>query len=348
MKGFIKIMESVIASLVILSSMGFFLSFHRPNGGYDAQFDYALAALQKNATLNRTIMQNDVNTLNSILSGMLPATVDFSVEVSGIPNPVIKIMCACTDQEQSALIGRLSSLEFTYKRRNTEIRISNEGYAGGGLEGLMGSNPDADVLFFFGYEDLNSKKPLLQSFLENGTIFMLSDIAQSQAGDGVMDGLFGLEWDSGVPNSPNGDFADKDNAWSASYRIFRYYTALGGRDNDNFKDFSTNGNKIKLDGRTVVGPPAGNPAGSFVKVNEIGSYGRTVWFAGYDSLGPNAADVNRLLKAAMLWASGERFSMDPRFKIVPSLQEYSQHSYISVLDNSEPLAITLKVWNIFY
>ncbi len=354
MKGFIKVLESVIASIMLISAMTFFFSFQKPPDARRLQFDYVLPALQKNGTLNASVLNNDADTLNAALKAALPSTVDFSVEVSGIPNPAIKVLCACTDAQQSTIAARMSPLTFVYKKRTIEIRISNGDYgADGDLQKLVESNPDADVLLFYGYQSLAPEKSLLQNFLENGTVFMLSDLYQTQAEDGVMDDLFGLSWDETLSSSPSGDFADRENMRKTSYRIFRYYTELGGDRTDNFAVFAATvgKNQIRLDENTIVGYPLGNPqemTGSLVKINRAGSRGRTVWFADYDSAGAEGAKINRLLKGAILWASGERFGMDPRFKIVPSSYDFSQHSYVDVLDNSEPFLITLKIWNVFY
>lgn len=345
MKGFIKILESIIASIIILSTATFFLSFQKPSGAQQTQFEHILAALQKNTSLTDYIKSNDITALNTTLKDMLPKTVDFSVTISGIPNPVIKIACVCTAAEKSSLISRMAPLTFPYKSRTLEIRIDN-----GNLNDMADSN--ANILFFPAYRTFtSSERATLRTFLQKGTLFMLADLEQSQINDGVMDQLFGLSW--GTLGAANGVFADIDNLGAASYRISRYYFTLGGGRNDIFTPKIPpvlTKNKITVDDRTIVGHPSGLPQTSLVKINQP-SIGRTVWFVNYNPTLPPAnpnTEMARLFKASMLWASGERYRMDPQFKIIPPAQTYKQYNYIGVLDGFEPFEISLKIWNIFF
>lgn len=351
MKGFIKILESIIASIVILSAITFFFSYPKPSTAEQTQFNYVLAALQKNGSLNDYVKSNDAAALNTTLKDMLPATADFSVEISGIPNPVIKIACVCSDVQETEIISRLSPLVFSYRSRTIEIRIDN-GNSGDFSEM---ANSNADILFFFSPRTFTpAEQNQLVRFLQNGTLFMIANLGEGDVDPSnpnvVMDDLFGLAWDGALPGGSVGAFVDTTHPDSVSYRISRYYSSLAGDKNHqfNFIPPEPTKNNIKADSRTVVAGPVPLLQKSIVKINEIGSRGRTAWLRDYDAGGPDGTELNRLLKAIMLWASGERFGMDPQFKIIPEPQSYRQYNYIGVLDSFEPFLVSLKIWNVFF
>lgn len=347
MRGFIKILESIIASIIILSAATFFFSFQRAPDG-QAKFNYAIAALQKNGSLNDYVNSSDAGALNTTLRNMLPPTVDFSVEISGIPNSVTTVACVCSSSEKDDLISRLGSLDFRYRNRTLHIRVDN-----GNLNDMATSN--ANVLFFFGPRTFApAEQTLLRKFLDNGTLFMLANLEQADVDPAnpsvVMDDLFGLEWDGDIVGTGPGTFSNAENPGTIAYIISRYYGSLGGSRTEafNFHTPEPDMNKIKTDSRTII-VDSGRPK-SLLKINKeiIGNRGRAVWLRNYD---PGAADgpkINNLLKASVLWASGERYRLDPQFKIVPAGQPFRQYSYIGVLDEFEAFLVSLKVWNVFF
>jgi hypothetical protein len=363
MRGFIKILESIIASIIIISAITFFFSFSRPSESRQTESNYVLPALQKSGLLDEYITNNDVTSMTQTLKNMLPPSVDFSVEISGIPNPEIKIACVCTDAEESDFVNRLSPLDFPYLSRTLHIRIENgngDPFDYDNFRNLAIS--DANILFFPAYRvfstvppaiDKKSEIELLKDFLQRGTLFMVANLQEAEVNDGVMDNLFGLEWHGQAAKT--GEFHDIVDTNMVSYTIAKYYAALGGDKSDGFdKGFPPGGeNKIPSDDRSIV--VHNSEKSSMVKINKVGSKGRTVWFINYDTAcsppppcPPNVQKMNRLLKASMLWASGERYSMDPQFKRIPSLGTLRQYTYTHVLDGSEPLAVSLKIWNVFY
>lgn len=111
-----------------------------------------------------------------------------------------------------------------------------------------------------------------------------------------------------------------------------------------FTGFDSN-NRIDIDRKTIISDS--NRAFSFVKSNYyITPYGngRSLWIANYDTA---RTDINQLLKASVLWASGERFKMDQIYKDTAS-QSYFEYSYLGILDGFEPFKISLLAWNVFY
>ena len=341
MKGFIKILEAVIASIIILASLTYFFSAPAKYKYWGETFSRiqtqdALASLYKSDLLTEYVQNNDVDGLNNTLTAMLPESLDFSVEIIGIPNPIIYIGCDCSDAEITELENMLIPLRFVYENRQIEIRIKKES--------IDNIDPRTNIHFMFGYTNLNPHKEKVEEFLlDGGTMFMFSNLSKDHVEDGVLNETFGLEW-KGTAGSSTGKFYKSDDVSKVSHRIEDYFLNIGG-DADEFA-FTFNPateNKIDYDEKTIIRDS--NDRISHVKVNEL-TRGRTVWFADY-----NHADegVNNLTKAVVLWASGERYRMDPAYKdsMIERLKTikipYTEASYL--IPNYE---VRLKSWSVFY
>lgn len=338
MKGFVRILEAIIASIILLTSLTFF--FTSPpqaddwgkvilqNLGKDA-----LAVADISGNLKPSVNNNNATTLTNFFSSFLPKSVAFSTEISEIPNPVIRIGCNCTASQITDLEGRLSPLNFVYKNRNISIRVENVSIAG--------VRNDTDTLFLFGYVNLNPYESTLKGFFQNGgTVFMLADLTEPFVNDSILNETFGLSWNNSLMQSGSGTLYQAGDARRVSWRIRKYYRNTTGSEPGVFASFHQGGgvNKINLGANTIV--QDNNPfGGSLVKVNsgvENGN-GRTVWFADYNS-GNDA-----LLKAAVMWASGESFMLDaqPQF---PGRENAKVH--LLVYDRDTYVA-TITVWNVF-
>jgi len=127
---------------------------------------------------------------------------------------------------------------------------------------------------------------------------------------------------------------DTENQENVSYRIAKYLKNISGLSESTVFDFSESG--IGADSKTIVGSTR-----SFVKANyDIkNGNGRAVWFSGRFLSNEN----KWLLKAMILWASGESYSMDLYEKTVPKY--YTRIKYI--LSGSEDYAIDMKLWTVF-
>lgn len=347
MKGFIRILEALIASFIVLASLTYFLSApvrYTPWGEVflRIQAQDALVSLYKTNLLTRYVQENDIDALNGILTTLLPETADFSVEVVGIPNPIIYIGCDCSDAEINDLKNMSSPLDFVYKKRNISIRIKKES--------KDDMDPRTNIHFMFGYRDLkNYKKEMNEFLLNGGTIFMLSSLERNQVEDGILNETFGLKWRETANPSNWGKFYNYDDVGKVSHRIANYFLGIVNEsldlDNKKFRFLKEEEkNDIKIDEKTIIVDV--NNLISHVKVNEL-THGRTVWFAEYDH---NDNDVNELLKAVILWASGEGYRMNPGYKdvMIKKLKDenvpYIEATYL-IPDGYE---VRLKSWSIFY
>ncbi len=340
MKGFVRILEAVIASFVILISLSYFIT---APSGYDywdetllrIQAQDALASLYKSGSLENYIINNDIDGINNTLTAMLPGTADFSVEIKGMPGTIIYIGCNCSDAELANLENMLGKtggeIRLTYNGRQIEIRVSKSS--------IDNIDPRTNIYFMFDYTDLNPYKDKMNGFLQaGGTLFMLADLDESKVEDGILDETFGLEW-TDITASTSGKFYNYGDVEKRSHWIRNYFLGLSGNESEIEFD---NGRGVVNDDRTVIIDDTYQV--SKVKINEL-NCGRTVWFAGYDGSG----DMNDLLKALILWSADNGYRMDPGYKtaMIDKLKNsdipYTEASYL--LPNYE---VRLRVWGIFY
>jgi hypothetical protein len=344
-KGFVRILETVIASVIILSSLSFFFSIPAPESGWDAtsaeiRARDVLSVSAETGKLQTWVRNNDSDSLRNYMRSMFSPSTDFSTEVIGIPNPVIYLGCNCTDAEIADLRSRLGTASFSYKGRNIEIRAEKID--------INYIRPETDIIMFYTYNyydtALTSKRPQIDSFLENGgTIFLFDDLSDQNINDMVnvkKINLFGLEFDAITPQ-PSGNFISYDRPEFASYNVASYYTELtpGRQKTDNIDGF-INPSRIKKDDLHAL--IVSNVA-SLAKTNEslVKGNGRSVWFSKFNSAFPRAGDA---FKAAIMWASGERFKMDGEVSRIASTQ--SRSASIIIYDR-ETYEVKITTWNIF-
>ena len=104
MKGIIKILEAMLASIILLSTISYFLVIEKESNWDDVltqtKIKDSLATLYLNGSMENFIRNGDAVTLNSALKGLLAETLDFSIVIKGIPDYEIKLGCICDAGEQ--------------------------------------------------------------------------------------------------------------------------------------------------------------------------------------------------------------------------------------------------------
>jgi len=104
-------------------------------------------------------------------------------------------------------------------------------------------------------------------------------------------------------------------------------------------EFSIDFENVKTDERSIICNDI-----SAAKVNYgLGRFGngRTVWISGYDD---KYDDVNQLVKALLLWASGEKYEM---IKTPEDVERFFTVTYL-ISDNNEFYQVSLNLWHIFF
>lgn len=349
MKGFVKILEAIIASIILLASLTFFFIPNVQKSGWD---DVALNVLAHdaletaylNGTISRFVKSDDTTPLIDSISSMLPQTVDFSIEVNGLPNKIILIACVDCPQSGANSADDLSSIlfpnEFTYKRQNISIRV--------GTINLATENiPDnTNILFFFDKTKISTYQTKINDFLnKGGSVFLLSEIIQTDV-NGPIGSIFNLGW-VGITSLP-GKFDDVNDAKKVSHFVARYYANISTRhlqnvQSETFTVFKPSGVTASNDNNNVVKSDDGR---AYVRTNYTNN-GRSVWFSEYtrsDHNNPNTKAIDNLTKASIMWASGERFKLD-KIKKMPAPVNF--RSSLFVVDEDTYL-VELIVWRIFF
>lgn len=348
MKGFARILETFIAAIIIITSVAFFFPIAIRQSGWDAavaelRAEDAISVGYKNRSVPIFVRNNDNTSLTNFFEKMFSKSIDFSVEIVGIPNAVIFVGCVCDDSQANDIKARLYPLIFTYKGRLIEIRVERVSVA---------NIPDqTNILLFMDFGNLNdeytNRQANIEKFIENGgTVFLLDDLTTANTATSVIRNLFNLTWNTQDNNPPeNGRFRDSDNPDRIAYNIAKYYENITGHvaENENFQKFNTNGNTINqivVDNRTVI--ETTNQKFSFAKGNRfvINGNGRAIWFAEND----RSPEINNLTKASVMWASGERYKMDGAVKKTPP--RVSQRASI-IIHDSDTYEFRITTWNVF-
>jgi hypothetical protein len=276
---------------------------------------------------------------------MLPKTIDFSLNVRGMPNDIIRIACVdCTIAEFSEMEAILNPLDFEYNNRGISIRTEQ-------LDWIFNEiKEDTDTLFFFNKTRIILHEAKIRNFLKDGgSVMLLSDLAQSDV-DGPVGSLFNLTW--GAPTgSPPRTFHDIYDAKNISHFIAKYYANLTGKylenvPSDTFSAFNANSIIAVGDTKTII---RNTGTRAFVRANfDIEkSWGRSVWFSDYTRLNHNDSDtrtIDNALKASLMWASGEYYSMDT-VKKYPAPVHFK--SSIIIYD-TDTYIFELIVWRAFF
>ncbi|MBI2578565.1 MAG: hypothetical protein HYW26_02525 [Candidatus Aenigmarchaeota archaeon] len=348
MKGFIRVLEAIIASIILIASVSYFFLPTTQQTSWDdvvlsTRTKESLIALEKSGKLAGYVKNNDAASLNNDLRKTLPPNIEFSLEVRDIPNDIIYVECFCSETEKDDLESLLAPLRFGYKDREIDVRIQR-------LDNLNNINPRTDVAFIIGYENLNPYMSALNSFLDGGgTIFMLGHLTENQVSDGFMNSVFDLRWTGS--GGGEGIFYSTVTPSKVSYKIAKYYRGLTGKDPASaaFSEFSGGGvNQIEVTDKSVIITSPGNQI-SYVKINQfiVNNHGRTVWFSGYDYAKDTqgAQETKNLTKAALMWASGEHYKMD-NFKKTPA-PSFSESSLLSSIGGDQ-FELSLLFWKVFF
>jgi len=345
MKGFARIFEAIVASIIIITSMTFFFTLQTPESGWDSTSlqiisQDVLQAAYLNGSIEKYVRSGDKQSLSNDISQLLQTTVDFSISVRGIPNDIIRVACVdCSSAAMNELSLILNRTEFEYNNRHVSIRTETVNL--GSEDVKDGTN----LLFFFDKTKVETYRVKAEMFMKNGgNLFLLSNVNQADA-DGYIGGIFNLTW----VGAASQDAVFYSNYENVSHFVAKYYANISGQNigdlDDVFTVFASNG--IGSDRKTVVAGIDGVRA--YVRANyEVNrTAGRAVWFSDYtrsDHTNANTIAVDKLLKAALMWASGEHYSMDV-VKKTAAPEHFT--SEVQIFDK-DTYTVELTVWRVFF
>ena len=359
MKGFVRILEALISSIILFTSLSYFFT------AYDYSFwnaaplrtlmQDAVYSLYAGRAVNDSFYSGDPAPLKDALEAMMPPTTDFSAEITGAPPPEIKIHCVCAIPEADAVRSRLglANTLFEYDRRTISIIMSAD------LD-INKADKAADIILFLRTSDLARQEQRLSAWLGQGrNVMLLADLRQTDFTNSdvapSLINVFGLAWIGGSPGTSKGTFTQADDVKKIPYKIAKYF--IGSSTYTASEDFGFNSgpsvNRITPGEGTIINSRAGATDFSFVMVRE--ATGRALWFADYDAAAsvtnPDGSvtlvndDTNKLLRAAIVWESGEKYVIAERQ--LPSKQPYMRYDFPGAID-SDPYKITILIWKAFY
>lgn len=326
MKGFIKILEAIIASLILLVSLTFFFTpTLRPSLWDEATLHLsamdAINTMHASGSLQNDVRNDNYADFNNRMFNLLPKTVDFYAEVLGIPKSTINVLCICSSSQLDNFQKKIGSNPFFYHDRLINIVF--------GTASNLDDASGKDIVLYLDYTELSDDKNRIISLLKNNTGFvMVANLNTMQINDGVMNDIFDLSAGSIgtgsaflVASSPG-----HDNA-----RIEKYYRNISSTE-----IFSYVPQIVALDSEKSI---ASDATASYMKLN-LPYGGRTVWSAHSTDASLNATYV--LIKSSFMWASGERYILGDK-----KISSKDMRSFGLVVYDKDPYSIVLHIWRVF-
>lgn len=334
MKGFVRILEAIIAALIILTALSFFF----PITAKQTTWPEGISELRVRDILGSGIENGDLRTLDpnaikSYISSKLPESFDLSVEIEGIPPSEIYIECI-----QCSVSSRLGDI-VTYKERVIDFIVDDDRSSE-----FFSIKDETDILFFSDfsilaglYSDESDKAAIDRFLVDGGALFVMGGLSESDIDNNeeLLKGIFGLEWlGSG---SAEGYFYESNKPELASFRVAKYYTDINTVDKGGtgIEDFNFVSSGISVDYRSVV---VGG-SNSYVKVNDnvlLGS-GRAVWFNSHSE----TQNMDTLLKASVMWAA------DDGFTAIGGEPGDESQVVSAVVYDKDPYTLKITVWQVF-
>lgn len=241
MKGFMKMLEVILAAIIMLSSLSYFFSFQArdsewqgvllENSGKDV-----LASLDKLGSLRKFIETNNFTEegfgLEYYIRKMVPRTVLYSVEFENIPKPDILIGCNCTQEQINKLKREIVVFQgfegnATYKGRRINFTIFGEN-----LSNLLTdiNYKNLDVILLFTYQDLSPFSKEIDDYLDRGnSIVVVTDIHQDSV-NSYFNELFGIRYSTGIPADEK-SFMNYHDSRNISRQLSGYFDSTTARIN---------------------------------------------------------------------------------------------------------------------
>lgn len=392
MKGFIKMIEAIIASVILLTSLSYFFSIDDLNLQWnrallETEANDLISCMENSGLLWEYVRENNVSGMNEYIEDKLKMNIEFSINIEGIPKPIIRLGCyECSEEQVNETRQRLMpgssevSDYFLLDNREIQIRVNS----------TADLSDTYDLILF--YDSVPSD---LGDYLEDGgNAIYMKNLSSSQ------EDYFDLEW-SGASNTQTNSFFNTENASFVSEKISIYFKKVPFRADDDFyiqRDrcdvsygsdyinvssctsennlevgdiFTVNGFDIEVvdidesaDLRIIddsyeflLTATEENKISVDNKtiVNNTNSiakindlgYARTAWIIEYPV---EYSDFNQLFKSLILWTSGEDFLFD-WIDFRRGQRKLIPNDYETVFETSstpQPFKVSLDVWYVFF
>ncbi len=311
-KGFIKVVEAVVASIIVLASLTYFFGYYvRPSEWSNAQIKLQsqdiLNTIQSSGHLEAYMKNVDADAydnLKTVMQNMVSDQVGFAIDIIGAPSPLISIACVeCDDiddgiSEESSLRNRISPFDIgnTMRGRNIRLAVTKKT-----IDEVSNAPRDYDIMFIYGYpNDLTAEEitKIKQYLAKDGNVILFGDNTDN------LDGVF--------------DFSSEIDPTKLAY----YYSDISG---------------------------GGSPGGVATSGNEY-EEGRAVWIDYYSNPSDNPNELgNNLLQSVIMWTA-EDFSIipEPVFTLTLPKTFFRTFYSVSTVNNAfDMYKVSLTLWYIF-
>ncbi len=380
MKGFIKILETVIACIILLTSLTFFFTLTQKSDVWtenviqqrsldtiiivssdpspaDADNSYISSAI-KSFDSSQDSTRTNLLLLHDKIKKALPTNIDYALIVEGIPKPVINIKCNCNGLDVGSLLDSVE--ELAYKGRQIKFAVSD-------------NIPDdeADVVVYTDYTDIPGNKDSINRLLADGkSVFLIDDITGDVVKPEELDILreiLALEKDVSPGIAPSGNSVFTNNINNINvYTIKKYLDSIKKSDCSDFALTGDTEGTARINTFLVTPNTALKTTGnefSRLVVSANGA-GRTAWMAtpkeGYLNRLQGGCEKN-LTKSVVMWLASSKFYLTDQYLSERSPPQPSARRLLPIQsisynimfttgtkDNIEVATVRLLTWRVFF
>ncbi len=225
MKGFIRTLEVIIATILILGSLTYFFSSYIkpsewPKAELQIQTQDILKSLDESGILRDAILNNNFTEIKQKLDTFMPESSRYVVEIEGIPKPKITVGCNCSEEDYERLKKILSSQRFEFEGRKVEINL----FSNTSLDGIFNYEKAwgaIDVIVFFNVQNLSKYEKDIKNFLSSDKgILLISDLSKDQVTNFYSE-IFNLSWNDTLTTSDRNKF---NNNFTMHDKFTDYFT----------------------------------------------------------------------------------------------------------------------------
>jgi len=221
MKGFVKTIEVVIASVILLIVINQFIIRvqHEPWSKLFIQRSLEDFLCVEENKINNYVMNNDYESFHKDLEYWMNGPYDFSIKIKDLPKPIVKVACICDSEDEEKLKSMLEPMEFNYNGRYTNIRLIRNDSINN-----INFNENPDIFVYFDKSKFKNDIDSITKKLNRGKgVLLISNLTNESITDPNFSNIFGFSVGSGS-SSGNSEFYSISKPNLVSYRISKIFT----------------------------------------------------------------------------------------------------------------------------
>lgn len=370
MKGFVKILETVIACVILLTSLAFFFTIgYKPdywteNLIQQRSMDLLVTAENEIGSTIKLFHSdpNKVSQLNINIRNNLPSNVEYNLIVEGVPKPKISVACiSCSDAIENMLAGNQGE-KLMYKGRQIIISVDSASVS----DDLM----RYDVILYSNVADFSADPKVIEYLSKGKNVMLLGDITGDDMSDkdtrDKIEDVFSAYYKGTETSTEQARFHNAESNYN-SFMIDSYVKSAFTEKPDPADPLKTLKGRCNSPVFGFNGGLSVNPVGiseNSTLITNDGKFSRMTISERYGGMGlwlamPSNIDdecSKKISQASVMWLSSQGFYMKDANFIAASPPEGVSLQSVSYpimftngnIENAEFANIRLVIWRVFF